>query len=306
VRIVVRTAERDVYEADVEIAQELEQGDRLGKVDLNRIVLIDAKPEYIGQEAGKLVRHTRSQGAGRRRYRIGPERHEIDCAQPDTDHQARDHCANPFDDLAQKARAILETAAVAARARARAQKFMPEIAVAMLDIDEIVAAVSGSFRSEHVVLDEATDLFVAHDRAIRRIAELPVENGMMIRNPGFKLSVVVRLAEAPRMRELQADDQPGVITGSLLVGFDERLAQAGNGGLGLPRHANLIGVGAPVGSDGNRLSAPDEFGSAQTEPPPAPFRVWARRAVALTVPAFHRVDGETSANSQPGHLDGSG
>ena len=66
---------------------------------------------------------------------------------------------------------------------------------------------------------------------------------------------------------------PSSLPVACAVGVDERLAQSGNGGLGALRHAELIGVGAPVRADRDRLAAPDELGSAQAEALPAPHRV---------------------------------
>ena len=48
--------------------------------------------------------------------------------------------ANPFDDFAQEARAVLQAAAISAGPVDRAQEFVAEIAVTMLDVDEIVTA----------------------------------------------------------------------------------------------------------------------------------------------------------------------
>ena len=51
--------------------------------------------------------------------------------------------ANAFDDLAHEARAVFQAAAIGAGPVDRAQEFVAEIAVAMLDIDEIKAALLG-------------------------------------------------------------------------------------------------------------------------------------------------------------------
>src|SRR5262249_19729762 len=154
-----------------------------------------------------------------------------------------------FDDLPQEAGAVLEAAAVTAGARARAQELMAQIAVAVLDVDEVVAAVARAFRRDDVVVDEAAHLVVAHDGTIGGVAELPVEDGMPVGDPRLEFRVVVRLAEASRMRELQADDEAVVISGCLPVRLDQGLAQACDGRLRLIRQAELVWVGPTVEAD---------------------------------------------------------
>ena len=48
--------------------------------------------------------------------------------------------------------------------------------------------------------------------------------------------------------------------------------------------------------DGNCFAAPDEFGTALPETPPAAKRVFTWLAVVGAVPAFHRVDGDAVAD----------
>ena len=60
-----------------------------------------------------------------------------------------------------KARAVFQAAAISAGPIDRAQEFVAEIAVAMLDIDEIEAALVGALGCDDVVFDQPLDLVVA-------------------------------------------------------------------------------------------------------------------------------------------------
>ena len=61
----------------------------------------------------------------------------VEDVQPGGDHQARAGVADPADDLADEPRSILERAAILARARTGGQQLVQEVAVALLDVDEI-------------------------------------------------------------------------------------------------------------------------------------------------------------------------
>ena len=68
-----------------------------------------------------------------------PERYGIERRKPYPNVETRCHGAYPLDDLPQKTRAILKTAAILPITSMRAEELMAEIAVAMLDIDEVKA-----------------------------------------------------------------------------------------------------------------------------------------------------------------------
>ena len=103
---------------------------------------------------------------------------------------------------------------------------------------------------------------------------------MMIGDPRLELLVIVGLAEAARVRELQADEQ---IVESCRTARDgpacSSSSSAARPARFVRRGQRLIGIGPAVGLHGRRLAAPDELRAAAAEVPPAPQRVarWASR-----------------------------
>ncbi len=178
---------------------------------------------------------------------------------------------------------------------------MAEITVAMLEVDEIVAAIARKARRAHEILDEPGDVVVAQHRPVVRNAVLAVEQGMPVGDHRLEALVVVRLAETAGMGELQADDEAAVVAHGGAVGCDERLAQPGDRALGRLRQDQLVGVGAPVMAHRHRLAAPHELRAALAEALPAPHRVGRGRAIRFSVPALHRVDGEAVADGEALH-----
>ena len=76
----------------------------------------------------------------------------------------------------QEARAVLEAAAVAALAVARAQQLVAEVAVAVLDVDELKPDGVGAPRGVDEVVDEAVEVVVGHQRDAA--GEALVEDGI--------------------------------------------------------------------------------------------------------------------------------
>ena len=180
---------------------------------------------------------------------------------------------------------------------------MGEIAMAMLDVDEIEAAFARTLRRGHEIIDEAAYLVIAHHRPVFGIAELPVEQRVPISDHRLESLMVVRLAEAARMGELQADHEAFVAAHGFAMRIDQGFAQASDRGLRRCRHHELVRIGAPVGAHRDRLAAPDQLAAARAEAPPAPHRVFARAPVALPVPALHRIEREAIADFHAGDFD---
>ena len=61
-----------------------------------------------------------------------------------------------------------------------------------------------------------------------------------------------------------------------------------------------LGFARPIGLHGGGLAAPDELGAAAAEVAPAAERVLAGRAVAIGVPAFHRMNAPAIADAAAG------
>src|SRR5580704_863093 len=166
-----------------------------------------------------------------------------------------------------------------------AQELMSEIAMAVLDVDEIEAAFARKFCRGHEIIDEAAYLVVAHYRPVFGVAEFSVEQGVPISDHRLESLMVVWLAEAARMGELQADHEALVAAHRFAMRIDQGFAQAGDRGLRRCRHHELVRVGAPVRAHRDGLAAPDELAAARAEAAPSPQRVFARPPVALSVPA---------------------
>src|SRR5580700_11139049 len=58
----------------------------------------------------------------------------------------------------------------------------------------------------------------------------------------------------------------------------------------------LIRIGAPLVTDGNRFAAPNQFRPAAPESLPSANRMFAGIAVACSVPTFHGLDSQAIAN----------
>src|SRR6185312_14748376 len=81
------------------------------------------------------------------------------------------------------------------------------------------------------------------------------------------------------------------------------LAHGGDVGHRVFADDELLRIGAAVGPHGAGFAAPDELGARQAEAAPAAFGVLGRVAVALAVPAFHRMHGEAVADRHAVDLD---
>ena len=167
----------------------------------------------------------------------------------------------------------------------------------MLDIDEIETACLRALGGQHEVLHQPLDFVVADHRPVGRVTEFAVEQWVAVGDDRFEFGIVVRLAEATRMGELQADDDVvSVFAGRFFVRGDDALAHGRDIALALLGHDELLGIGAAVGAHGASLAAPQELGAGKTEAPPAAFGVLGRAAVALAIPAFHRLNRQTMAD----------
>ena len=68
------------------------------------------------------------------------------------------------------------------------------------------------------------------------------------------------------------------------------------------RGERLVGISASLGHDSGRFAPPDQLCAAATKIAPAAQRVLARRAVALGVPAFHRVNAPAISHGESADL----
>ena len=169
--------------------------------------------------------------------------------------------------------------------------------MAVLDIDEVSPAGTGDFGGAHVASNELLHVVVGEDLVVRRHTEFLVQQGVAESHARFPFLFVLRAAEAPRVRELKTDDK--VVGGSPLgkvLGLED-VDEFRDLPLVLLVEDELIGVGTPIGTDGHGFGAADELGAARTEALPATFHLGRRSARCRAVPAFHRMDGDTVADT---------
>ena len=105
-RVVVGRAATDVDQLHVELAEHVDEGDGLGEVRLERILLIDAEGEAVGEMFLKFVRDARSRQAANRA--VGFVGWMIEGGQAHPDFQFRRGGADSGNDLAGEAGAIFE------------------------------------------------------------------------------------------------------------------------------------------------------------------------------------------------------
>ena len=124
---------------------------------------------------------------------------------------------------------------------------------------------------------------------------------MMVGNPRRAAVMIVRLAEPAGVRELQTHEQAVERAERGAMGILQLVEQRGQAAAVRLRGERLIGIGPPVGPHGRRFAAPNQFRPAEAEIPPPPQHMLRRRAVAIGVPAFHRMDAPAIADLKPGH-----
>lgn len=107
VRAIVGTAAGEVHGRDAPPPQTLQQCNRLGQVDPQRVAGIDAEGVQIRQAVGIVQRSSC--------FLAGLVRHGVEHAEPYADGQAPMRFPDTLDDRSQQPRATVEVAAVAAR-----------------------------------------------------------------------------------------------------------------------------------------------------------------------------------------------
>src|SRR5215813_9544182 len=103
---------------------------------------------------------------------------------------------NALHNLPQEPCSILETAAVGFRPSVCAQEFVPQIAVAVLDVYEVEAKFGGGCGGAMEVFDDAVDFAIAQNWIISRQTQTFIENRMMVEDLGLIAVPGIRLAVA--------------------------------------------------------------------------------------------------------------
>src|SRR4029077_5160559 len=105
----------------------------------------------------------RTQFSAARQSRIRAKRNRVKRRKPHANIKRWRNSANALYNISQKSRAILEAAPVLPFSRMRAQKFVPQVSVAMLDIHEIEAQFLSHFCRAMKIFDNRADFTVAHN-----------------------------------------------------------------------------------------------------------------------------------------------
>src|SRR5215813_2733106 len=116
---------------------------------------------------------------------------------------------NALHNLPQEPCSILETAAVGFRPSVCAQEFVPQIAVAVLDVYEVEAKFGGGCGGAMEVFDDAVDFAIAQNWIVGPDTQPLVQNRVTVKNLRLVAVPGVRLAVASGVSQLQPDDWVG-------------------------------------------------------------------------------------------------
>src|SRR5712664_1676071 len=158
--------------------------------------------------------------------RIGAKWHSVKRGEPHANLQPRRNRANPLHDFSQKSRTILEASAVWPSPRMRAQEFVPQVSVAMLDVHEVEAQFTRHFSRAMKLFDDRADFRVRQKRIVTGQPQFSIQDRMMIENARLRLVACIRTRVASRMRQLQSDQQPFVRTRRPPVFLDQDFSQS--------------------------------------------------------------------------------
>ena len=134
-------------------------------------------------------------------------RHHVKCTQAHGEIDVVALCPNPRHDLAQDARAIFKAAAKLPFPRVGTQKFVQQIAVAMLEIHKVRPHLTRDAGGAHVIGNQFLHLAIRPHIPVALHLEFVIQNRMPIRNARFVGKLSVRTAEASGMRQLKAQSQ---------------------------------------------------------------------------------------------------
>ena len=155
--------------------------------------------------AAGYFKNDQSETSGRT-PRIGTKRHRVKRGESHTDVQSRRYGTDPLQHFAQKPRAILETPAVLPFSRMRAQKFVPQITVAMLDVHEIEAQFPRHFRCAMKIFNDRLNFAIGQNGIVASQSQSPIQDRVMIKDARLRLAVCIRPAESSGMCQLQSDE----------------------------------------------------------------------------------------------------
>src|SRR5216684_8053461 len=113
----------------------------------------------------------------------------------------------------------------------------------------------------------------------------------------LQAELVIGLAEAAGVRQLEADDQVLCVSEPARVCRNQVLPEFRKFHLVRLIDDELIWIGPSIGTHGHGLAAQNQLRAAFAEPAPTPNDFFSDTAGGGPVPAFHRLDGIASAYS---------
>ena len=189
----IRAAHADVDQRHAEANHLRDPRERLGQVGPQRIVGIGAP----GAGERRLIR-TRLAVIAARRLAIGNRIIDVD---PTGDYQAGHFTADRGDDVARQPGAILQAAAVESGSLPGREQFAQQVAMALLDIDELIADPVRTAGGGDIRINQSAQLVVRQQRIGRVELHARIEERIVHRKQRPAIAV------APRVRELQADHE---------------------------------------------------------------------------------------------------
>src|SRR5260370_24379290 len=185
------------------------------------------------------------------------ERNGVKRGNAHADFQLRRRRANSLHDFAQESRAILKTSSVPPFPSVRAQKFVPQISMAMFDVDKIKTKLPRGARRAMELFNDPANLSVGKQWKIARQTEPAIQNRMAIQNARLRPMLRIWFAVAPRMRNLQANQQSGSRTRGELMFLNERSAQLRQPRARMLGNHQLIRIRPPAPRNGDGFAAPN-------------------------------------------------
>ena len=175
------------------------------------------------------------------------------------------------------------------------EEFVEQVAVAVLQVDEVEALGLGESSGPGVVVDQPLELPILPHRGVVGDADARVQKGVP-EGDARRRSRLGGPRPATAVGELQADQRRAFHFRSRtalhreLCGLEQLAPQRPDGRRGLRIDQQLVGVGASVGAHRRRLAAPDPARPRFPEAPPAPPGELRGHSLVGSVPALHRLD----------------
>lgn len=106
----------------------------------------------------------------------------------------------------------------------------------------------------------------------------------------------MRSAKAPRVRQLETNQEAVIGTRREPMLFDQGHSQRCQTFFGVRGNQQLVGIRASVFCNRDGLATPDQFPATAAKMTPPPQRVLGRIAIGRAIPAFHRLHGDVVAD----------